>query len=86
MGCLYNNYRSVLESGGGSQYKIAHNNGRKRARETGSSVDLEINKLKLYILSKPTWLPKPNMCTSSPQMFPDVQERVEFMRQQLKVL
>ena len=43
-GCLYNNYRSVLESDGGNQYKIAHNNGRKRARETGSSVDLELSR------------------------------------------
>ena len=42
-GCLCNNYRSVLESDGGSQRKIAHNNGRKRARETGSSVDLELS-------------------------------------------
>ena len=40
---LYNNYRSALESDGGSQRKIAHNNGRKRARETGSSVDLELS-------------------------------------------
>ena len=43
-GCLYNNYRSVLESDGGHQYKIAHNNGRKRARETGSSVDFELSR------------------------------------------
>ena len=43
-GCLYNNYRSVLESDGGSQYKTAHNNGRERARETGSSVDLELSR------------------------------------------
>ena len=43
-GCLYNNYRSVLENDGGNQYKIAHNNGRKRARETGSSVDLELSR------------------------------------------
>ena len=45
-GCLYKsyNYRSVLENGGGNQYKIAHNNGRKRARETGSSVDLELSR------------------------------------------
>ena len=45
-GCLYNNYRSVLESDGGNQYKMAHNNnnGRKRARETtGSSVDLGLS-------------------------------------------
>ena len=39
-GCLYNNYRSVLESDGGNQYKIAHNNGRKRARETDISSGL----------------------------------------------
>ena len=43
-GCLYNNYRSVSENDGGNQYKIAHNNGRKRARETGSSVDLELSR------------------------------------------
>ena len=34
----------LLESDGGNQYKIAHNNGRKRARETGSSVDLELSR------------------------------------------
>ena len=43
-GCLCNNYRSLLESDGGDQCKIAHNNGRKRARETGSSVDLELSR------------------------------------------
>ena len=43
-GCLYNSYRSVLESDGGNQYKAAHNNGRKRARETGFSVDLELSR------------------------------------------
>ena len=35
----------MLENDGGNQYKIAHNNnGRKRARETGSSVDLELSR------------------------------------------
>ena len=34
----------MLESDGGNQCKIAHNNGRKRAREAGSSVDLELSK------------------------------------------
>ena len=34
----------MLESDGGSQCKTAHNNGRERARETGSSVDLELSR------------------------------------------
>ena len=43
-GYFYNNYRYVLENDVGNQYKIAHNNVRKRARETGSSVDLGLSK------------------------------------------
>ena len=43
-GYLYNNYRSVLENDGGNQYRIAHNNGRKRVRETGSSADSGLSK------------------------------------------
>ena len=42
--CLYNHYRSALEGEGGSQYKTAHDDGRKRAREVGSSVDLELSR------------------------------------------
>ena len=42
-GCLYNNYRSIMACDGGNQYKQAHNGGRKRAQNTGSSVDLTVN-------------------------------------------
>ena len=42
-GCLYNNYRSIMASDGGNQYKQAHNGGQKRAENTGSSVDRKVN-------------------------------------------
>ena len=41
--CYYSSLRSVMHELGGSDYKQAHNDGRKRRRETGTSVDLSIN-------------------------------------------
>jgi len=35
--------RSIMHELGGNDYKQAHNDGRKRRRETGTSVDLSIN-------------------------------------------
>ena len=42
-GCLYNNCRSSMACDGGNQYKLAHNGGRKRAENTGTSVYRKVN-------------------------------------------
>lgn len=42
-GCLCNNYRSIMTCNGDNQYKHAHNGGRKRAENKGTSVDLTVN-------------------------------------------
>ena len=39
----YNNMRSIMKDLGGNEYKQAHNNGKKRRRDIGSSVDLSID-------------------------------------------
>ncbi len=41
--CYYNNLRSIMSSLGGNDYKQAHNGGKRRRRETGTSVDLSIS-------------------------------------------
>ena len=38
--CYYNSLRSVMSSLGGNDYKQAHSDGKRRRRETGTSVDL----------------------------------------------
>ena len=42
-GCLFNNFRSIMKCRGSNQYKQAHNGGKNRALETGSSVDLSVD-------------------------------------------
>ena len=39
----YNNMRSIMEELGGNDYKQAHNGGKKRKRDVGTSVDLSID-------------------------------------------
>ena len=39
----YNNMRSIMEVLGGNDYKQAHNGGKKRKRDIGTSVDLSID-------------------------------------------
>jgi hypothetical protein len=41
--CYYNNLRSIMSSLDGNDYKQAHNDGKRRRRETGTSVDLSIS-------------------------------------------
>ena len=41
--CYYNNLRSIMSSLGGYDYKQAHNYGKRRRRETRTSVDLSIS-------------------------------------------
>jgi len=41
--CYYNNLRSIMSSLGGNDYKQAHNDGKRRRRETRTSVDLSIS-------------------------------------------
>jgi hypothetical protein len=41
--CYYNNPRSIMSSLGRNDYKQAHNGGKRRRRETGTSVDLFIS-------------------------------------------
>ena len=43
----------MLGNDGGNQYKIAHNNGRKRARETISSMDSGVNRDLYFCTTKP---------------------------------
>jgi hypothetical protein len=42
-GCLFNNFRSIMACDGGNQYLKAHNGGRLRRLNTGTSVDLTVN-------------------------------------------
>jgi hypothetical protein len=42
-GCLFNNFRSIMACDGGNQYPKAHNGGRLRRLNTGTSVDLTVN-------------------------------------------
>ena len=39
----YNNMRSIMKDLGGNDYKQAHNGGKKRKRDIGTSVDLSID-------------------------------------------
>ena len=39
----YNNMHSIMEVLGGNDYKKAHNGGKKRKRDIGTSVDLSID-------------------------------------------
>ena len=39
----YNNMRSIMEELGGTDDKQAHNGGKKRRRDIGTSVDLSID-------------------------------------------
>ena len=41
--CYYNNLRSIMSCLGGNDYKQAHNESKRRRRDTGTSVDLSIN-------------------------------------------
>ena len=41
-GFLFNTFRSTMASGGSNQYKQAHNSGRKRRKNTLTSVDLKV--------------------------------------------
>ena len=41
--CYYNNLSSIMSCLGGNDYKQAHNEGKRRRRETGTSVDLSIS-------------------------------------------
>ena len=41
--CWFNNPRSVMACDGGNDYKQAHNEGKRRRRDTGTSVDLSVS-------------------------------------------
>jgi hypothetical protein len=58
--CFFNNCRSILRLDGGNQYKSVHNQGLKRAKMTGTKVDLNVDenlvaacKNKFYGLRRP---------------------------------
>ena len=48
--CYYNNLRSIMSSLGRNDYKQAHNDGKRRRRETGTSVDLSASLLVVVVL------------------------------------
>ena len=41
--CFFNNLRSIMRCRGDNNYKLAHNQGEKRQKDTGTAVDLSVN-------------------------------------------
>ena len=41
--CFFNNLRSIMHCRGDNNYKLAHSQGEKRQKDTGTAVDLSVN-------------------------------------------